>query len=116
MAHFPEAFSDLEPHADWALPTEGARFRKLIGSSVDELRVFYDAVFPRVREIRSYLSRNPLDEIPEEDRALLDLLVAFVEYAHPIELNWKITDIDDPFDADRMWFGGRAPVSAAAAG
>ena len=110
---FPTQFAELEPHSSWALPTEGERFRKLTSSSIAELRAFYDAVLPRTREIRDYLSRQPLEEMPDDDVPLYHLLIAFVECAHPIELNWRETDIDDPFDPDRMTFGGTMPVSAA---
>ena len=32
----PADFADLEPYADWALPTEGARYAKRLDSSMDE--------------------------------------------------------------------------------
>ena len=38
-------------------------------------------------------------------RTLFDLLLTFVETAHPIELNWTTTDIDDAFALDRMTIG-----------
>ncbi len=48
MSRFPADFADLEPFADWALPSEGDRYAKRIASSMDELQAFYDAAFPRL--------------------------------------------------------------------
>ena len=39
---FPPGFSELEPFADWALPTERARYAKRLASTMDELQAFYD--------------------------------------------------------------------------
>ena len=46
----PPAFEDLEPWADWALPTEPERYAKRLASEFDELQAFYDAAFPRLEE------------------------------------------------------------------
>ena len=43
--------------------------------------------------------------MPDDARTLFDLLLTFVETAHPIELNWNETDIDDAFALDRMTIG-----------
>jgi hypothetical protein len=99
----PAQYRDLEPFvAEWALETEGERLKKLVATSIDDLRVFYDAIFPRSAEIRDYLSERKLDSLTAEEKTLFFLLMTFIEVAHPIELNWKETDIDDAFSLDRM--------------
>ncbi len=45
---FPAAFAELEPFAEWAIPTERARYAKRVASTMDELQAFYDAAFPRI--------------------------------------------------------------------
>jgi len=102
----PAPFAELEPFVqDWALETEAQRLKKLIASSIDELRLFYDAIFPRSAEIRDYLSEKKLDALSGQEKTLFFLLMTFIEVAHPIELNWKETDIDDAFALDRMNIG-----------
>jgi hypothetical protein len=99
----PPQFAALEPFvADWALATEGERLAKLTKSSIDELKVFYDAIFPRAEEMRVYLDQFPLNAMPEDATRLFNLLLTFIETAHPIELNWTTTDIDDAFALERM--------------
>src|SRR5882672_469683 len=103
IASLPPQYRDLEPFiADWALESEGARLKKLVATSIDDLRVFYDAIFGRSAEIRDYLSERKLDSLTAEEKTLFFLLMTFIEVAHPIELNWKETDIDDAFSLDRM--------------
>ena len=91
----PKQFSALESFvADWALPTEAERLAKLTRTSI--------AMFGRAEEMRSYLSSFRLDAMPDDAKTLFDLLLTFIETAHPIELNWTTTDIDDAFALDRM--------------
>ena len=99
----PKQFSALESFvADWALPTEAERLAKLTRTSIVDLKAFYDAMFGRAEEMRSYLSSFRLDAMPDDAKTLFDLLLTFIETAHPIELNWTTTDIDDAFALDRM--------------
>jgi len=46
----PAAFTELEPFADWALPTERERYAKRLASTMDELQAFYDAALPRLED------------------------------------------------------------------
>jgi hypothetical protein len=102
----PAEFAALERFvADWALATEGERLAKLTRSSIDELKALYDAVFPRAEAMRAYLEKFPLDAMPDDARRLFNLLLTFIETAHPIELSWTTTDIDDAFALDRMTVG-----------
>lgn len=106
----PTEFKDLEPLvAEWALTNEGDRLAKLVATSIPDLRKFYDAMIGRAEAARDYLSALPIDALPPEAKTLFHLLMTFVETAHPIELNWTTTDIDDAFPLSRVTFG---PASA----
>ena len=102
-AKLPAKYRALEPFvADWALETEADRLKKLVATSIDDLRVFYEAIYPHAAAIRDELSRRKLDALATEEKTLFFLLMTFIEVAHPIELAWKETDIDDAFPLERM--------------
>ena len=62
-ARLPPAFTALEPWAGrWCLATEPERWAERLRSSMEELRAFYDAVFPRAEEAIAYCDRFPLDD------------------------------------------------------
>jgi len=106
MTNLPEQFSELEPFVvDWALSNERDRFFKQMATSIDALREFYDAMAPRAEEIADYLKTFDTAAMPDDARTLFYLLVTFVESAHPVELNWKTTDIEDTFPPERLGFG-----------
>lgn len=102
----PIEFQDLEPFvAEWALTNERDRLAKLLTSSIAELRVFYDAMIDRADDAAAYLTDLPIDAMPDDAKALFYLTMTFVETAHPIELRWSHTDIDDAFPLERITFG-----------
>jgi hypothetical protein len=106
-AMLPAEFADLEKWvAEWALPTEKARYFWLLGRTVDQLRPFYDAMLPRSPQIIAYLSKQPAGGMTGPAQVLYDLMLTFVETAHPIELKWKTTDIETPVDPARLQFHG----------
>jgi hypothetical protein len=110
MQTLPEGFKDLEPMvAEWALTNERDRLVKLVATPIADLQTFYDVMFPRAEAARDYLSDLPIDALPAAAKTLFHLLMTFVETAHPIELKWTTTDIDDAFPLDRVTFG---PASA----
>ena len=91
---FPADFADLEPYADWAIPTERARYEKRMASSMEELQTFYDAVFPRLVESTDYLKKVEMDGISEEDQRLLWLFSSLVTASFPVEV-WRQTRVPD---------------------
>jgi hypothetical protein len=91
---FPEQFADLEPFADWALPSEADRYGKRLASSMDELQAFYDAAFPRMEESTDYLRSVQLEGISDEDRNLLWLFEALVTVSFPVEV-WRQPRVPD---------------------
>jgi hypothetical protein len=88
MATLPEPFADLEPFADWALPSERDRYAKRLASTMDELQAFYDAAFPRLSESTDYLKSVALDGISHEDQNLLWLFSSLVTVSFPVEV-WR---------------------------
>jgi hypothetical protein len=88
MAKLPADFSDLEPFADWALPSEYDRYAKRISSTQEELQAFYDAAFPRLRDSVERLKAIALDTISEEERNLLWLFCSLVTVSFPVEV-WR---------------------------
>ena len=90
----PAAFEDLEPWADWALPTEPERYAKRLASEFDELQAFYDAAFPRLEEAAAYLEQLPLDDLPDDATRLLQLTYSLINISFPIEA-WRQPRVPD---------------------
>jgi len=106
-APLPAAFQDLQSFvSDWALPNEKVRYQKLMHTELADLRVFFDAMLPRAGAIIALLKPHDPDALQGELLTLYRLLATFVETAHPIELNWKITDIEFKSDPMRLQFHG----------
>ena len=90
----PSDFADLEPFADWALPTERARYDKRIASTMDELQAFYDAAFPRIEDALTYLEQFSMDALPDDAKRLLWLYCALVTVSFPVEV-WRQPRVPD---------------------
>jgi hypothetical protein len=90
----PSEFSDLEPFAKWAVPTERARYDKRVASSMDELQAFYDAAFPRMEDAMAYLDKLDLNSLPEDAKRLLWLYCALITVSFPVEV-WRQPRVPD---------------------
>ena len=90
----PAAFAELEPFADWAIPTERARYAKRVSSTMDELQAFYDAAFPRIDDALAYLEPFPIDALPEDATRLLWLYCALMTASFPVEV-WRQPRVPD---------------------
>ena len=83
----PDSFGDLEAFAiDWALQTEAERSRKRLATAIDDLQTFYDTVLVRMEPIVDYLNQFPLDALPPDAEALLNLSLSFMEVSTAVEL------------------------------
>ena len=92
---FPADFADLEPFADWAVPTEKARYDKRLTCTMDELQAFYDATFPRLEAAAAYLEQVELDgDVTDEDKRLIWLYCALVTVSFPVEV-WRQPRVPD---------------------
>jgi hypothetical protein len=108
----PPSFADLAAFASFILPVERDRHRKRVTSDLATVRTFYDATFPRMEAIITYLNARRWEDMTPADRNLFVLACAFMEVSHPIELGWKTTDIEDAFPYQRLEFlsvSARAP-------
>ena len=94
MSTFPPEFADLEPYADWAIPTERARYAKRIASTMDELQAFYDAAFPRLEDAAAYLEQLDVDTMPDDAKRLLWLYCSLVTVSFPVEV-WRQPRVPD---------------------
>jgi hypothetical protein len=90
----PSDFADLEPFADWAIPTEKARYDKRVESTMDQLQAFYDAAFPRMEAAISYLDQLDLNALPDDAKRLLWLYCAIVTVSFPVEV-WRQPRVPD---------------------
>jgi len=90
----PAGFADLEPFADWAIPTEGARYAKRLASTMDELQAFYDAAFPHLEAATSYLEQLRLEALPEDGKRLLWLFCSLTTVSFPVEV-WRQARVPD---------------------
>ena len=88
MPTLPPDFADLEPFADWALPSERSRYAKRLDTTMEELQAFYDAAFPRLADSTEYLKSVELDGISDEDQNLLWLFASLVTVSFPVEV-WR---------------------------
>jgi hypothetical protein len=94
VRQLPEDFADLEPWAEWAMPTEAERYAKRLASSFDELQAFYDAAFPRLEDIAAYLEKLPLDDLPDDATRLLQVGYSLINISFPIEA-WRQPRVPD---------------------
>jgi hypothetical protein len=94
MPALPSDFADLEPFAEWAVPTERARYAKRLSSTMDELQAFYDAAFPRFEAAASYLEQFDMKAMPDDAKRLLWLFCSLVTVSFPVEV-WRQARVPD---------------------
>jgi hypothetical protein len=94
MALLPAEFAELEPFADWILPTERERYAKRLASTMDEMQAFYDAAFPLLDAANKYLERFGMDGLPDPERNLLLLMMSLVLVSFPVEV-WSQPRVPD---------------------
>ena len=87
MPVLPPDFADLEPFADWALPTEGERYGKRLASTMDELQAFYDAALRGWRTAPTTSSRSPRRHLRGR-RAPALAVQSLVTASFPVEV-WR---------------------------
>lgn len=97
----PEPFHDLERCLEWALPTEQARTAKRHTSSMQEIRVFYDAMVDRLEEILQHLNGFTLENVPDDSNTLLLLTLSLAEVAPAVE-NFGQPDVVDGYQWSRF--------------
>jgi hypothetical protein len=92
-ALLPTAFAELEPYAvTWCLATEPERWAQRLRSSMEALRKFYDAFFPRAEAAIAYCDQFPLDSMPADAERLLQLLHSLLMVSYAVEV-WKQPEV-----------------------
>ena len=94
MALLPAEFAELEPFADWILPTERERYAKRLASTMDEMQAFYEAAFPLLDGANKYLERFGMDALPDPERNLLLMMMSLVLVSFPVEV-WSQPRVPD---------------------
>src|SRR3954447_19731287 len=94
MSALPPAFADLEPYAQWALPTEHERFAKRLASSMDELQAFYDAALPRLDDAVDFLDQFELSALPDDASHLIWMYYSLMTVWFPVKV-WRQPRVPD---------------------
>jgi len=97
----PEQFQQLAPFLDWALPTERERSAKRHGSSITEIRAFYDAMVARIAEILTFLNDFAPEGVPADVNRLFLLTLSLAEIAPCVE-NFGQPGVIDGYDYSRF--------------
>ena len=98
----PEQFHDLEHLVPvWALRTEAERHALRLGSKIEDLRMFYDAMLPRIDNILAYLSEFPLENLTPQGNHLLRLAFTLAEIGPAVELYGQ-TEVPNGYDSRRF--------------
>ena len=94
-ALLPAEFADLEPYAPtWCLATEAMRWERRMASSMEELRAFYDAAFPRLGAAIEHCDLHPLDDLPPDVEHLLQLVHSLALVAMAVEIFGQVKTTD----------------------
>src|SRR5579872_2917360 len=111
----PPGFEDLEPLlAEWNLASERERYCMRLSKTLDQLHAFYDAILPRMKDVMAHLETVPMSDVANLSapvRNLYHLALSYMEASHPIELNWRATDLPDAFPASRIVYQMPSSVS-----
>jgi hypothetical protein len=98
----PQGFEALEPFvADWVLPDATARMAKRQGSTLQDIRRFYDAMLPTGERALEYLRQFQLGVLPPEVQRLLGLMLSLAEIAPAVEW-YNDPRVYDGFDVGRI--------------
>lgn len=86
----PQEFSQLEHLVpEWAIEDGQERYVKRVNSSMDEIRAFYDEMFPHAEEAVAYVDKFDYSEpLPEDVANLRNLLYSLITVSLAVEL-WK---------------------------
>ena len=82
----PDAFTDLLPLLEWALPTEHARRTKRATSTMAQIKMFYDTMLARMEDVLPFLAEFSPDDPPADVHRLFLLATALAEIAPAIEM------------------------------
>ena len=84
----PQEFSHLERFvADWAIEDGHERYVKRVNSSMEDIREFYDEVFPAAEEAVAYIDKFDYAEpLPDDVANLRNLMYSLITVSLAVEL------------------------------
>jgi hypothetical protein len=94
MPQLPNEFADLEGYTDWCLPTEPERYAKRLASTMAEMEEFYAVALPRLGDVMAHCRQYPLQDLPDDARALMHMMQSLVMVSFPVEC-WKQPRVPD---------------------
>ncbi len=99
----PTGFEQLEPFAaDWALATQNERSTKRRAASPNELKAFYNAVFPEVQRILEACDKFPVGSLPPSHQPLFNLSLSVAEVSPHVENYGGSPDVPFAFEETRF--------------
>lgn len=109
----PRGFESVQPFvALWVLPDAVARLAKRQGSTMQDIRSFYDAMLPLGERALDYLRGFQLGSLPPQSERLLKLMLALAEIAPAVEW-YNDARVYDGFDVARIHYLRQIPDTAA---
>ena len=94
----PQGFEELEEFvAYWAVAGQDARRYQRSDTTMDEIRRFYDAVYPRAEEALTYLDGFPLRAMPGPEQRLLRLVLSLAQASMAVEIHGQARVPDSPW-------------------
>jgi len=81
----------------WDANSVAERITKRTGSTLQELQAFHDAFVPHLEEIIDLLNQYPVDEVPEEYRALREAALYLLHVDRPVN-KWKTVMLEGARD------------------
>jgi hypothetical protein len=89
-ARLPQPFNDLERWVEeWGIEHGHQRYVKRVNSTMEELKAFYDDMFPRGKEAIEYVNQFDYGEpLPEDAANLRNLIYSLITVALAVEV-WK---------------------------
>jgi hypothetical protein len=111
LQSLPPAFADLAPFlSTWgALETQEQRYLVRQDMRMAQLRAFYDAMAPRLREILDHLDQFPVDQpLPAPEEALYRLALGLTEAAAAVEVYGmpEVPFVAKPHVVSTIWSDG----------
>lgn len=87
-AALPAGFEDLEPFLDqWCLTGTQERHARRETASMEDIRRFYDAMLARAPDAIAFLEGKPFDGLADNERRLMQLLLALGHVAVAVEVH-----------------------------
>jgi hypothetical protein len=107
----PSGFEELQPYLRyWGGKTTQARWDARSSASLDDIRMFYDAVLRRADDIIKHLDPLDLKSLPGHSAALLCLFLSLANCAIAIELHGAPRAPYSPFPHGIRILKGASPL------